>query len=276
MPDMTAPTMFDTSLYLKRRERALANTVNGAKDPWFLHKFACDGTVEVLEAIKQNFSCAAEVFSGNGHFQEAAYGAGLIGAGRKLEKLLQIEPSLAKDSRANCLSELILPSLAPNNFDLIVSNSGLNWINDLPGFLLQVRKSLQPNGNFISTFLGGVTLNELRQCFLDVEAEHFGGASPRISPMINCETGVGLLVRAGFQSPVSSSEVLKVRYSSVFDLFRDIKAMGDASAFAQKGARPLTRNIISKVADCYQTRYRDDDDRIYASFELVTLSGWAN
>lgn len=268
--------MFDTMLFLKRRAQALARTSLTAKSPWFLHEFACEGTLEVLHAIKQDFENGAELFAGLGQFQKIATENGVLGANRKLAKLKQIEPSLSSRQEANCLSDLILPELGFNEFDLIFANSGLNWVNDLPGLLLQIRKSLHPNGNFIATFLGGSTLSELRQCFLDAEAEYYGGASPRISPMINCETAVGLLTRAGFHSPVSSSEILKVRYDNVFDLFRDIKSMGEVAAFAHKGIKPLTRHLIAKVADYYQARYCENDGRVFATFELVTISGWAN
>lgn len=276
MPNNFAPIMFDTSLFLKRRKTALARAHKEGKNPWFLHEFACEGTIEILQTIKQDFECGAELFAGNGQFQQIANQAGVLGASRKLAKLEEIEPSLSENKNPNCLSELLLPEIGQDKYDLIIANSGLNWVNDLPGLLLQIRKSLRPEGNFIATFLGGSTLKELRQCFLDVEAEYYGGASPRISPMINCETGVRLLVRAGFHSPVSSSEILKVRYGNVFELFRDIKAMGEAAAFANKNIKPLSRHLIAKVADYYQARYCDGDNRVYASFELITISGWAS
>ena len=58
----------------------------------------------------------------------------------------------------------------------------LHGVNDLPGTLAQVRRSLAADGLFIGCLLGGRTLTELRQAFALAEAEVEGGASPRVAP----------------------------------------------------------------------------------------------
>ena len=42
--------------------------------------------------------------------------------------------------------------------DLIVSNMTLHWVNNLEGTFAAYRESLQPNGVFMGTLLGGDTL----------------------------------------------------------------------------------------------------------------------
>lgn len=276
MDSKSLQIIFDTPLFLMRRQRALEKSKAATKNPWFLHEFAISGLIETLNTIKPDFENALELFSNLSQFREAALEDGIWGENGKIKNLLEYEPAFdfKSSNKINCITEIENLPLEANKFDLIISNSGLNWVNDLPGILYKIRTSLRPNGNFIATFLGGQTLTELRQCFLDAESEIFGGASPRINPMIDAESGVRLLSRAGFSSPVSSIESLNVRYDNVFGLFRDIKAMGEAACFAYKGSKPLNRHLIAKVADLYQERHMDEDGRVRATFELITLSGW--
>ena len=66
--------------------------------------------------------------------------------------------------------------------DLVVSALALQFVNDLPGVLVQIRRALKPDGLFLAALLGGETLTELRQSFADAESEIEGGISPRVAP----------------------------------------------------------------------------------------------
>ena len=55
--------------------------------------------------------------------------------------------------------------------DLVVSALSLQFVNDLPGALVQIRRALKPDGLFLAALLGGDTLTELRQAFAQAEAE---------------------------------------------------------------------------------------------------------
>jgi NADH dehydrogenase [ubiquinone] 1 alpha subcomplex assembly factor 5 len=73
--------------------------------------------------------------------------------------------------------------LDPASVDCVISNLALHWINDLPGILIQVNRSLVPDGLFLAAMLGGDTLFELRGSMQLAEQEQRGGVSPHISPM---------------------------------------------------------------------------------------------
>jgi NADH dehydrogenase [ubiquinone] 1 alpha subcomplex assembly factor 5 len=72
---------------------------------------------------------------------------------------------------------------AENSLDAVVSSLSLNWVNDLPGTLIQIKNSLKPDGVFIGAMFGGDTLFELRTSLQLAEVERESGISPRISPM---------------------------------------------------------------------------------------------
>ncbi len=266
--------IFDSQKYLSRRARSIKNSAHQEKNPWFLHDFAAQGAVETIGAIIQDFENSLEIFSCLGQFEKFGLEQNLIGSNCKIKSLKQIEPSSLDFSNVNCISQLTNLGLDNQKYDLIIANSGLNFVNDLPGFLIKIKSALNENGVFIGSFIGNNSLKELRETFMHCELEEFGGAGMRISPMIELESAVRLLTRVGFKSPVSSVESLKVRYDNVFSLFRDIKNMGENAAFVQKHEKHLNRRLIAKIADYYQDKFKDDD-RVYATFDIVTICGWA-
>jgi SAM-dependent methyltransferase len=266
--------LFDTVLFLSRRQRALLRAQANPKSPFFLHNFALEGNIETIKTLKPDFDNALELFSGNGEFVSAMADENLLGAGGKIKSISLYEPAFAQFSGVKCINEIDDLPLEEDKYDLIIANSCLNWVNDLPGFLARIKRALKKDGLFIASFLGGRTLNELRQSLLEVEAQETGGASMRVSPMIDLENAAVLLRRAGFVSPVSSSEVLRARYDNVFALFRDLKAMGENAAFANRNAAALNRQLIAKIATNYQDKNVDNDGRVGATFEIITVSAW--
>ena len=165
--------------------------------------------------------------------------------------------------------------LAPGAFDLAVSALALQCTNDLPGALVQIRRALMPDGLFLGALLGGRTLTELRTVLTEAEVETTGGASPRIAPFADVRDMGGLLQRAGFALPVADSECVTVRYANAFDLMTDLRAMGATNALAARSRRPTPRALFLRAATLYGDRFADPDGRIRATFEIVSLSGWA-
>ena len=164
---------------------------------------------------------------------------------------------------------------ADGSLDLVVSALALHFVDDLPGLFVQVRRALMPDGLFLATMLGGDTLTELRQAFAVAESEIDGGLSPRVAPFADVRDVGALLQRAGFALPVTDSDRLTVRYGDVFALMRDLRAMGATNPLADRIRRPLKRATLLRMAQVYHERFADPDGRIRATFQLITLSGWA-
>ena len=160
-------------------------------------------------------------------------------------------------------------------FDLVVSALALQFVNDLPGTLVQIRRALKPDGLFVAALIGGETLTELRQSFAQAESEVEGGVSPRVAPFADVRELGGLLQRAGFALPVTDNDRMTVRYNSVFALMHDLRRMGATNALIDRRRTPLRRATLMRVAEIYGERFRDVDGRLRATFEIVWLSGWA-
>ena len=96
----------------------------------------------------------------------------------------------------------------------MVSVLALQFVNDLPGTLIQIRRALKPDGLLLAALVGGDTLIELRQAFAAAEAEIEDGISPRVVPFSDVRDMGVLLQRAGFALPVTDVDRVTARYDS--------------------------------------------------------------
>src|SRR4029079_8732319 len=161
------------------------------------------------------------------------------------------------------------------SLDLVVSALALQFVNDLPGTLVQIRRALKPDGLFLAALVGGETLTELRQSFAAAESETTGGISPRVAPFADVRDLGALLQRAGFALPVTDRDRVTVRYDSAFALMHDLRRMGSTNVLIDRLRRPLWRTTLMRMAEIYRERFADPDGRVRATFEIVWLSGWA-
>ncbi|NKB53784.1 MAG: methyltransferase domain-containing protein [Rhizobiaceae bacterium] len=159
--------------------------------------------------------------------------------------------------------------------DLIIAPLTLHWSNDLPGTLIQLRRSLRPNGLLLASLPGPDTLHELRQCLLQAESDLLGGAANRVDPFTDIRDAGGLLQRAGFSIPVVDQDVVTVRYDSAFDLIGDLRNFGATLHLRDAGNPMLSREIVARMAQIYSEQFCDPDGRIRATFSTISMSGWA-
>lgn len=159
--------------------------------------------------------------------------------------------------------------------DLIVSGLALQFVNDLPGTLVQIRQTLRPDGLLMAAIVGGRSLHELRDSLLIAETELTGGAAPRVAPMIDVRDFGNLLQRAGFALPVVDSDIATVTYVHPLALMHDLRNMGAANCLAERSRRFLPRAVLARALQIYSERYAEPDGRIRATFEIVTATAWA-
>ena len=258
--------IFDRALHAQRRARAAA----AFGEYSFLKQAAAEDIALRLEAVNRRFDRALDLGAHDGTLARTLKADPLVGG--RIGEILSADLSPAFGHQT--ADEEALP-FQEHSFDLIVSALSLHWVNDLPGALIQIRRVLKPDGLFIATVLGGRTLTELRQSLLAAEDEIRGGAANRVSPMLDVFDAAGLLQRTQFAMPVADNDVRTVRYAHPLKLLADLRGMGETAAFANRTYPALTRGILMRAMEIYAQRFSDPDGRIRATFEFVTLSGWA-
>ena len=255
MPSSTnaAPLLFDRALLNVRQMRA----AKLGAEPFLLDRVV-DDAVERLGAVTRTFSNGIDL---------ATPGDQLRGALRdRVATLTAVElPQIDSASL----------HLAPESIDLVVSLLALQFVNDLPGVLAQLRRALKPDGLLLAAMIGGDTLTELRQSFALAEAEIEGGASPHVSPFADLRDVGGLLQRAGFALPVTDLDRVVVRYDNAFALMQDLRRMGATNVLVERRKTPSRRATLLRMAQIYSERFADPDGRIRATFDIVWLLGWA-
>ncbi|MFC7399207.1 methyltransferase domain-containing protein [Chelatococcus sp. GCM10030263] len=262
---MAAPLVFDRALQRRRLERAAEG---GFAD--FLLARASEDLIERLSAVKREFHFALDLGT-----PTAAAAAGLAAAGiRTVLRAAPLVPRGAPDPAMLVVADEEALPFAEERFDLAVSLLALHGVNDLPGTLVQIRRSLKPDGLFLACLLGGRTLAELRQVFAEAEAEVEGGVSPRVAPFVDIRDMGGLLQRAGFALPVTDIDTLTVRYRDPVALMHDLRAMGLTNSLVERRRTPLKRATLARAIALYAERFADPDGRIPATFELLWVSGW--
>jgi SAM-dependent methyltransferase len=257
------PAVFDRRLLRERLARALERS----DAPDFLVARAADDLADRLAGIKRDFARSLDLGSPSSHFSRVVEASGR----RRPLRAAALAQCEGVDVVA---SEEALP-FAPESFDLVVSGFALQWVNDLPGALAQLRRMLAPDGLLLACFPGGASLVELRLALAQAEEEMCGGASPRVSPFVDLRDLGSLLQRAGFALPVTDVDSFTLRYDSMFALLAELRAMGAANALVERSRRPMRRATLLRAAEIYKERFSDPDGRVRATIELVWLSGWA-
>jgi len=259
--------LFDTDLLLARKLRASRSHVDGAD---FLMVRVADDLAERLATVERKFERAVAAFCTTDDAERVLAGSG------KVESIVRVERDRALLGAGDGIiaPAEVLP-LEPGSVDLAISLLAFQETNDLPGLLYQFRRALKPDGLLLAAMAGGETLKELRECLLVAETELTGGAAPRVAPFTDVRDAGALLQRAGFALPVADVEVVTVRYSHLFALMADLRAMGATNALVDRSRKPVSRRLFLRAAEIYAERFADSDGRIRATFAIVWLSGWA-
>src|SRR6201995_377041 len=206
---MPGPIVFDRQLLRLRRARARA--VGPAT--FLLDRVAAELS-ERLDPVMRTFNVAVDLGTPTDAVRRALAVSGKVGT------LIAAEPDATQLSDAFlrvAADEEALP-FADGSLDLVVSALALQFVNDLPGTLIQIRRALKPDGLLLTALIGGDSLIELREAFAQAESEIEGGLSPRVAPFAGLRELGALMHRGGFALPVVDSDRLTGRYDSPFAL----------------------------------------------------------
>jgi SAM-dependent methyltransferase len=267
MPDIDVPAsahpiVFDRALLRARRRRAFAL---GAAT--FLIDRVAEELAERLSIVLRHFEVALDLGTPTDAVTRALAANDAIGKLYAADSLPRLGLDIIADEEALPFHDASL--------DLVVSVLALQFVNDLPGTLIQVRRALKADGLFLAALIGGDSLTELRQSFAAAEVETEGGVSPHVSPFAEVREMGALLQRAGFALPVADVDRLVVRYATPFDLMGDLRRMGATNALNERRRMPLRRATLTRMAEIYAERFADADGRIRATFDILWLTGWA-
>ena len=150
-------------------------------------------------------------------------------------------------------------------FDLAWSNMALQWCVELPTALRELWRVLRPGGWLLLSTLGPGTLWELRQAFGGVDAHsHVNRFADRNE--VSSE-----LRDAGFAALRIECEAAALRYGTVREVMRDLKAIGAHNVTSGRPAGLMGKEKWRQVERNYE-RLRTGGGQLPATYEVIYVS----
>lgn len=158
--------------------------------------------------------------------------------------------------------------------EIIISNMELHYQDKPLEYLKKVHENLAQNGVLIGVFLGGYTLTELRQCFIETESKLLGGISPRVIPMIDIKDAARLIQNSGFSNPMSDIFTLELRYSSLKKLMHELRYSGISNPMEGRSSKNLGKKFFAELEEYYKSHFADAEQNLIGTFEFITITGF--
>ncbi len=252
---MSAPDIFDRVARRLRRDRAAAHDYAAHA---FLRDVMVEGILERLDAVRRDFTDILDL------------GAPDAGIAVPNARIARADPGFRFAQRTGGVQvdEDRLP-FADGSFDGVLSAGVLDQVNDLPGALSLIRRTLRPDGLFLGAFLGAGSLPALRASLRTAEGDR---PAARLHPQIDVRSAGDLLVRAGFSLPVADVETFDVRYASFGRLLDDLRGMAASNVLVDRVA--MSRETLARAAAAFAAAAAPDG-RTTERFVIVFLTGWA-
>ena len=231
------------------KEALARSRVKSDKEDNFLQKLAVREIKDRLKFIKKRFEKILIICGNPFYWQQAFPGADFIS-----------DDEILKFPKAG--------------YDLVIHGMSLHYSNDPIGQLIQCRSCMEKGGLLLGIFLGGQTLNELKESITAAEIELTGGISPRVLPMIDIRDAGSFLVRAGFALPVADINVAMIDYQTPLDLLYDLRKMGEINVLKHRLKKFSHRKLFSLTSDKYIESQNSNSESVKATFEFITITGW--
>jgi NADH dehydrogenase [ubiquinone] 1 alpha subcomplex assembly factor 5 len=240
------PQIFDNKRRMAMRLRALSR---GTRQSFLLAYMANE--------LAERLACVSRSFENTLLLGPIAQFADIISGDRQMP--------IVADVMAN--EETL--SYPPQSFDLIISAGTLDSVNDLPGALVQIRRTLEPDGLFLGTLYGAGSLATLKSAMLKADGAQI---RPHIHPQIDLRAISDLMGRTGFALPVIDRDKLDVRYNDWRTLVADVRDAAAGNSLV--GSRSYVRSL-PKELEARWNALADHDGKVRESFHFLHISGWA-
>lgn len=130
--------------------------------------------------------------------------------------------------------------------DLVWSSLCVQWCQDLPRVLSEIRRVLRPGGLVLLSTLGPDSLHELRAAWAAVDD------LPHVHGFTDLQYLGGCLQRAGFRDPVLERDLLMRHYPDALSLMRELKQLGAHNADHARSRGLYGRKALAQVQQAYE------------------------
>ena len=157
-------------------------------------------------------------------------------------------------------------------YDLIISLSLINFLDDIPAFLKQAKNLLSKDGLMLLNFFSENSLLELKEMFSSVESELYNGISQRFMPVVDIRDIGDLMNNLGFSDTVVSRENLKYFYTNFKDILRHLRLMSCTNFLKVKQNKYINKIFMNKLIAYFDKRKINNFFEL--NIEVLIINSW--
>lgn len=155
---------------------------------------------------------------------------------------------------------------ADASFDGMACSLVLQWVNNLPATLTEMRRVIQPGGILtLATFAPG-TLEELKTAFSAADMY------PHISEFVTAEEYCAIAQIAGWEVDNVMQHTYMEYYADMYSLMHAIKAIGAGNRMEQRRRGLTTPRQLSRVEQAYVDAHGGPDQPLPSSWNVIWLT----
>jgi len=159
-----------------------------------------------------------------------------------------------------CSDAAFLP-IADRRIDLLVSNLMLQWCNEVEQVVSEFARVLQADGALLFSTFGLDTLQELRNCWAQVDD------NSHLNHFFDMHELGNALFHSGLVNPVMDTEWTKSYYAEAKILMQELKAIGAHNVTAARPRGLMGRQKFSQLIQHYE-QYRTAAG-LPATYEII-------
>ncbi len=154
----------------------------------------------------------------------------------------------------------------------VISCLYVDSIIDSENLFTNIYKILKNNGFLIFSIFGSKTMENVKESFIKIEEKKYNGISLRFNPLFDLDTIGNDLKKIGFKNVIVETEIIKVKYNSLFKLMRDLRGMGMTNNLLNRSKFFTPKSLFDEVN---QFLIKDNKNKEFlVPFEIITLTAW--
>jgi SAM-dependent methyltransferase len=154
----------------------------------------------------------------------------------------------------------------------IISCLYLDSIIESENLFSNIFKILKNDGFLIFSIFGTKTMENVKECFIKIEERKYNGISLRFNPLFDTDLIGNNLKQIGFKNVIVESEIIKVKYNSLFKLMHDLRGMGITNNLLNRSKFFTPKSLFYEVNEFL---IKDNKNREFlVPFEIITVTAW--
>ena len=154
----------------------------------------------------------------------------------------------------------------------VISCLYVDSIIDSENLFSNIYKILKNDGFLIFSIFGTKTMKNVKECFIKIEEKKYSGISLRFNPLFDLDLIGNDLKKIGFKNVIVETEIIKVKYNSLFKLMRDLRGMGMTNNLLNRSKFFTPKSLFDEVNE-FLTKDNKNKEFL-VPFEIITLTAW--